>query len=68
MEFAVKYLLAVPLVLMLCACGTAPVSSSDTDASPSFGGSLPDAMHHRGFYLDHDDTPQWMKAAPRTNE
>jgi starvation-inducible outer membrane lipoprotein len=71
MEFSMKHLLAIPLMLVLCACSSAPVSltsSSDPSAALSFGDSLPEAMHHRSFYEDRGDTPQWMKVAPRTNE
>jgi hypothetical protein len=67
----VKYLLAVALVLSLCACASAPVSvtsGSAPSSTLSFGDSLPEAMHHRSFYLDHDDTPQWLKAGPQRNE
>jgi hypothetical protein len=43
-------------------------SGSGASSSLSYGGSTSEAMHHRSFYLDHDDTQQWMKAVPRTNQ
>ena len=35
-------------------------SSSPTDPSDP-------RLHHRSFYLDHDETPAWMKASPLSN-
>ncbi len=66
-----KTLLIVAAAIALCSCSAVPISATSTDSnSLSFGrnGASGDAMHHRSFYLDHDETPQWMKAAPHTNQ
>jgi hypothetical protein len=65
-----KSLLFAIGVLLLSSCSTGPsLQMSYGDASMETGPtSVEDGrMRHRQFYLDHDDSPGWMKIVPQNN-
>lgn len=66
-----KHVLCAIGVVLLCSCAAAP--STQTSIGGSLVGNDPASandprLRHCEFYLDREETPAWMKVAPRTNE
>ena len=66
-----RYVLCAVSVVLLCSCATAPSMRTSFGGSPVAGdpASANDPrLRHREFYLDREETPAWMRVAPRNNE
>ena len=71
MEFAMKYLLLIAAVLLLCSCASAPQLHTSFAGAPNAIGptSANDPrLRDKRFYMDDGDgLPAWTRAAPLTN-